>query len=348
MGTATLLAALMVGPIQPTYRMIYVTPAGDTLIDMESADGLEVHVRVAVSRSGSTYVYTYTLTNDPASTQALDYFSLRQIGWKSLPESERFAFLDSVQSPPGWECPTLEPYFEVDTSLGTPPESTLPLIFPDPLTGETAWVPVPPEFWKPILRVIRDGYIRWSARMGGSVRPGDSLGGFRIFSRYPPDPVHWFVSGFQKLVGIGLWTQPPDELPDSVAWLQMALEDSMRLLTPYGDGKVYDGVGPGWPVPNWPEAYPHLQDRIQRVDSLGWFLDPALRDTLTARLDAAYAAFKRRRYREAYQHLSAAMDRLQQGRGSAIDDRGFYVLYYRFLEARERLPLPARVEKKAR
>ncbi len=260
MCAAALLAALMVGQIQPTYRLIYVTPAGDTLVDLESMDGLEVHFRVAVSRSGSTYVYTYTLTNDPASSQALFDFTLYQIGWDTV--SNKLAFLDSVQSPPGWECPTLEPYFEVDTSLGTPPETTLPLIYPDPLTGETAWVPVPPEFWKPILRVIRDGYVRWSARMGGSVPPGDSLGGFRIFSRYPPDPVHWFVSGFQKLVGSGLWTQPPGVFPESLVWVQMAVEDSMRSLTPHGDGKVYDGVGPGHPVPNWPAAYGHLQDRI--------------------------------------------------------------------------------------
>ncbi len=68
-----------------------------------------------------------------------------------------------------------------------------------------------------------------------------------------------------------------------------------------------------------------LQDRIQRVDSLGWFRDAALRDTLTTRLSAAYAAYKRRDYWEAYQHLSAAMARLQQGRGSQIDDRGFFV-----------------------
>ena len=336
MCAAALLATLMVGQIQPTYRLIYVTPQGDTLDNLESADGLEVHVRLTVTRSGSAYVYTYTLTNDSASSQALFEFEINLIGWKNRPD--KFAFLDSVQTPPGWWSPTLMKYFEVDTSLGTPPETTLPLIFPDPLTGETAWVPVPPDFWKPILRAIRFGSVQWTFRLGGQVPPGDSISGFRIFSRYPPDHVHWFVSGFSKLEGIGLWTQPPENYPESLVYVHMEIEDSMRFLTPYGDGKVYDGVGPGDPVPAWPAAYGHLEDRLERVDSLGWFLDSTLKRELDSLLTRAYEAYKRRQYLVAFHNLSLALGRLNMGRGSRINDLGYFVLYYRFLEAREKLP----------
>ncbi len=328
----------LAGQIGPTCDTLVVDSTGDTLVHIVSSDGAMGHLRVEVTRrSAGDYVYRYTVINDPQSVQSIFDVDIQVAGWDTTRDT--FIVVDSMKAPAGWRSSTT-PLTGRYPSWLDPERDSLRVVLRDPVTGDTATFAVlPPEVWNPRLR-HRYGGFSWSPRISAPlVAPGDSVDSLIVYAPYPPDPAHLRVmgSGFAKRMYEILLDVP------EFGWAWEMLDTCDRYhsyrTTPFA------GVSPGWPVPNWPAAHAHLQDRIQRVDSLGWFRDAALRDTLTARLSAAYAAYKRRDYWEAYQHLSAAMTRLQQGRGSQIDDRGFFVLYYRFLEAREKLPSPARMEK---
>ncbi len=329
----------LAGQMGPTCDTLVVDSTGDTLVHIVSSDGAMGHLRVEVTRRPvGDYVYRYTVFNDPRSVQGIFNINIQVAGWDTTRDT--FIVVDSMKGPAGWKG-SATPLTGRYPSWLDPERDSLRVVLRNPVTGETATVgALPPEVWNPRL-LHRYGGFSWSRRESPPVAPGDSLDSLIVYAPYPPDPAHLRVMGTGFEERMYEWMMDAPEFDWAWAMLDTCGRYAYRT-TPFA------GVGPGWPVPNWPEAYPHLQDRIQRVDSLGWFLDTALRDTLTARLDAAYAASKRRRYREAYQHLSAAMDRLQRGRGSAIDDRGFFVLYYRFLEAREKLPSSPAHMKKAR
>ncbi len=337
---------VMVAQVLPTCDFVFVDSTGDTVAWIRSSDGVDASFAVSVTRDPSgEYVYTYRFHVLPTSNQHVEGFVVQVAGWDTTRDT--FIVLDSMRAPAGWEASATPVMGYYPPSLD-PRRDSVGVAYVNPYGDTIRLGKMPPRLWNPRLR-HRKGRFSWISD-SRDIPPGDSLDSLVVYAPYPPDPAHYELRG-NVFTGVSFSYEGATPMTLYEAILNTPLGDSAFEAADTCWGRharrrfPFAGVAPGWPVPNWPAAHAHLQDRIQRVDSLGWFRDAALRDTLITRLSAAYAAYKRRDYWEAYQHLLAAMTRLQQGRGSQIDDRGFFVLYYRFLEAREKLPSPARMEK---
>ncbi len=340
MCAAALLGTLMVGQIQPTCNFFFTDSTGDTLAWILSTDGVGATFSVEVTRRPSgDYVYTYGFRSDSQSTQNVATFRVVVAGWDTTRDT--FIVVDSMKGPYGWGGSTT-PLTRTYPSWLDPNRDSLPIAILDPLTGETLRAgKIPPEIWNPRLR-HRYGGFSWNT-IRRPIVPGDTLDSLMAFSPYPPDPAHYFLMG-DILSNVDTSdadplypNSPPEWWADSGSWQAYAAMDTCDKKYTYRKFP-FAGVAPGWPVPAWPAAYGHLEDRLERVDSLGWFLDSTLKRELDSLLTRAYEAYKRRQYLVAFHNLSLALGRLNTGRGSRINDLGYFVLYYRFLEAREKLP----------
>ncbi len=329
MFCTAILATLMVGQIQPTCNVLITDSTGDTLVWIVSDDGVEATFSVNVTRtSGGKYHYTYGLQNHPQSSQKIYIFAVQVAGWDTARDT--FIVVDSMKGVGSWKG-SAEPLTGRYLQGVDPERDSIRVVVQDPLTGDTStlgWLP--PAVWNPRLRHTR-GEFNWHAP-GDGLLPGSSVDSLQVWSSYPPDPAHFRVHGSEPVETPRIWTGD-----DSLYDWALGVKDSCEKRY---DGRWYPfaGVAPGWPVPAWPAAYGHLEDRLERVDSLGWFLDSTLKRELDSLLTRAYEAYKRRQYLVAFHNLSLALGRLNTGRGSRINDLGYFVLYYRFLEAREKLP----------
>ncbi len=341
---------------------LWIFLVGQFMVDEDSVvlftkDGVDLAPSVRVRREGpGKYRYRYVLHNLSSSTQRLFRVVFFLHGYN--PAQDTFPLVDSIYARPGWtvSCCHPEPhrsfsrtpsrrYFWFHASMQDPVGDRVYKIL-DSLDFANCMYDCPPG---------EPGDTTWEtvyATPPAYIMPGDS-DTFVVVSSLPPDLVDLFWQGllltsdeYFPVLPVGY---VEEEDPEDSLWRAryahveslMAAYDAYVLTHPqskYGSGRDTVFVGPGRPVPDWPSAYSHLMDRIHKVDSVGWFLDSTLRTELESLLTEAYEAYKRQHYLMAYQKLSIAMNRLNAGRGTRINDWGFYVLYFRLLEAREKLP----------
>jgi len=122
-------------------------------------DQPDVSVRVDVTRQGSDFVYAYTLTNSPSSTQPAKTFLL---------EVDARATVDLVGSPDGWTFAvhSERPFIEWAATGGF--EGDEPGIGPIPLSPF-------------------------------AIVPGSTLSGFRIRSSLADQPIRFFIEGYVEV-----------------------------------------------------------------------------------------------------------------------------------------------------
>lgn len=334
------------------FLMVLTAPAVGQVPPRPLRD-VQVRARVHLDESTGVYWYEYEVTN-PASNEleisivAIDISAPSQTAlccWETLPHQERMPPHNVVWRPPtAPSIPGGDPNFTAERLVESEYKMRLtpvgPFAPPDWAFG--AGSPTMDSLLQvPSLHFSTTG-VPETYWQGNPIRPGMTLGGFKMTSFYPPT--------------IRAIAFQPDKVP---------LLDADRIpeewLTDYGDsmevvrwkkqqiaslGYKTETIGPGVLTVAGSALAGLLRDYVHRSEGLRWVLDPAYAADLRNRLERIRTLLEQEKDLEAEVELIAFLERVDGARPDQQRPEAWGLLYYngRILLEQVRQSIPILLE----